>query len=442
MKHPDDLKLSKRCKLRPMMDTLIRHVDDWGMNYMLYTPSPDDPSTMLSIAREHNRLTFPHVLEANSKLKDKWDEYDLTNNACLTQLLINACETEMREAIGPYVDDDRMTAAALLQLICSKVELQSPLSWESRRAEAMQILPKGFAGINVAQWSEKLYPKLQELERANQINAAVMYWLFEEIVKLEINGFSDEFRISHSARFYALVAANETNANIDLMAALRAGGLCWDQILSEVSTKYQFMIQRHQWPAANVPKDSGAAPRMHLASSPLDESQTKLYQAFAAALEKGEKVIICYKCGEVGHKSDDPKCPKFVKRDGNKSNKDKDKDKDKSTEKKKQDKKKFDHPPPETGKPPFMIDDASGWFLIHCPKCNQGKGAWQCTHFIHGSDRKKNLDKATLFKCKDEFKRTGTVTHEQGKQLLQEYGMFCHPVGPGSSVSPGIDIKL
>lgn len=169
---------------------------------------------------------------------------------------------------------------------------------------------------------------------------------------------------------------------------------------------------------------------MHLASTNLDASQLKIYKAFAAAIETGERIVICYKCNAVGHKSNDPKCPKYEKK-GDTGTTEK-KKKDKSSDPKK----KFQHPAPEAGKPPFMIDDESGWFLIYCKKCNKGEGAWQCTHFTHGLDRKKNLDKSALFKCKDEFKRTGTVTHEQGKQLLQDYGMFCQ------SVSPGIDIKL
>lgn len=439
MTAPADLKLTKKCKLRPMMDILVRHVQDWGLDTMLYTSNPDFLDEMLFVPREHTRLTFPGVLKANAKLKTKWDEYDLTNDTCLTQLLINSCDIEMREAIGPYVDDEEMSAAALLQLICSKVDLQTPLSWESRRAEAMQLLPKGFTGINIAQWSEKLYPKLQELERANQINATVMYWLFDTIVKLEVSGFSDEFRMKHGERFYQVVAANETKANVDLMTSLRAVHLCWDQILSDLSTKYQFMVQRGHWPAANVPKDSGAAPRMHLASSKLNATQQKIFQAFTAAVEKGERVTVCFSCGEVGHKENNPKCPNYEKNKGGKSGdkgKANDKDQDKSADKKK----KFDHPAPAEGKPPFMIDDSTGWFLIYCKKCNKGEGAWQCTHFIHGADRKKNLDKTTLFKCKDEFKRTGTITHEQGKQLLQDYGMYCQPVE--ESVSPGIDLKL
>lgn len=434
MKHPTDLSLSKKCKLRPMMDLLIRHSTDWGLETMLYTPNPADPTEMMLVAREFARLTFSGVLKANGALKDKWDDYDSTNDMCLTQLLLNACDSEMREAIAPYLDAPEMTAAALLQLICSKVDLLTPMSWETRRAEVMSITPKGFAGINVAQWSEKIYPKLQDLERANQINSTVMTWLFDSIVKLEINGFSDEFRIAHSALFFRLIDENETKAHVELMTVLRENNLCWDQILLEVTTKYQRLVQRGHWLPASVPKDSGAAPRMHLAGSKLDKTQQKLFQAFAAAVEKGEAVTICYKCGEPGHKQNDPKCPKYEKKSGDKP-KDSDKTKGASSEKK-----KFDFPPPESGKPPFMIDEKTGWFLIHCKKCKNGEGAWQCTHFIHGADRKKNLDKATLFKCKDEFKRTGTVTHEQGKQLLQEYGLFCQPVV--SDVAPGINIKL
>ena len=434
MKHPSDLVLSKRCKLRQMMDIFILYLIDWGMDMMVYTPNPSKPTQMLFIPREFMRLTFAGVLKANGLLKQHWDEYDSTNDMCLIQLLLNACDQEMRDAVAPYIDGDDFTAAALLQLICSKVDSVTPMSWEDRRVEVRSILPKGFVGINIAQWAEKIFSKLQDLERANQLNAAVMTWLFETIVNLEVSRFSDEFRIQYSTLFYQLIEDNDTKANDVLLAILRQHGLCWDQILAEVSAKYQKLVQRTQWHPLNVPKDSGAAPRTHLASSKLDKTQQRIYQALVAAVEKGESVKICYKCGEPGHKQNDPQCPKYEKKSGDKP-KDAPKDKNKSS-----DKKVFDHPAPADGKPPFMIDEATGWFLIYCKKCNRGEGAWQCTHFIHGADRKKNIDRATLFKCKDEFKRTGTVTHEQGKQLLQEHGLYCQPVG--TDVAPGINIRL
>lgn len=416
---PSDCVFKKKCDLVDLMAVLMRHAKNHGLDSVLYVPDPDRTLKVAFVPTDYTRIDWMKIRASVARWVDFcWDQYDLDNDAAAYEMILKACDKDMRRTINPYLVTCKkeLPASVLLALITSQVEHVTRLTYPSMRADLMKKTPKSFPGINIQLFNEMVMETLVKLEQSRQLTEEVMTWLIKAFIALQIDGFSNRLRDEFFDQLIRCYDLQGDATHSDMMDALREARLHWEDILARALELYRNMVSYGEWPN-QASRDTKAPPASFNKVELALQGHPELVKQFQAFLAQTQKEIKCFGCGKVGFRR--PDCPNCKDKKNGGGDKGKGSGK---TDDRVQDR----WPAPKGNEPIFKIHDNR--LYIFCSKCNDGKGRWQAHHKPkdHG-DKSKKLGIPELIKLRKEFHASKTIPAEFN---------FCLPVMSDEGISP------
>ena len=309
--------------LAAFQNTVLKHLQDTGMDAISYLPNPQDPTTMINIIENHSRFTVKTAIDASALLFAEFDKYDSTNDKAAREFLLDSLESKLSTTVDEKTKEMKtLTFAVLWVQFIECIQVQSVRIYEGIMTRIKSRRPSDFPGEDVKALAKAFRTDARELDHAGQYEQNLTLYMLEAFLLAGGKG-NEEYclplRLKKLELDKQLLVISHMSKH-DAKSHMIKEKLTFTDITNLAEEGYSTQFGRNAWPPAMSICDTKTPPASFGAlacgdvTKPLTAAQlntliqTKVNEKVNNALSSGKsKPGNCHNCGKPGHWS--RKCP-------------------------------------------------------------------------------------------------------------------------------------
>jgi len=295
--------------LETFVSYIVKHLKNHGMDSIAYRPDPQDPTKMIHAIQEHPRFNIDSVRPISKTLRASFDSYDLSNDDCALEFLLNSLDADTKDFVEKRLKPDEDTFVDAWYLL---LKLETPYSADRFKLIEKRIesrVPHHYPAQNLIKMCEDLRSDIKQCSVMYDPNLTLT--ILKNLITAGGDDNQDYKGLLQKKKFEleAELPRLFHLSNKDKEVELRSKNLGWEDILDLAEQRYQLQNQSGNvtWPPALSAKDSKAVPSQFASINQVRALLTSLMQT------SGNQRA-CHLCGKTDHLKKD--CPQNTS-DGN-----------------------------------------------------------------------------------------------------------------------------
>ena len=244
-------KFKRNGDLTEFSTDVFKHFRNYGMDTITYVPDPRDSNKMLSVVKEHPRLTVEYIRTAMRNQIPKYDKFDVENDTAASDFLMDSVDKDLKLIISQKVQEGQPFPEFWMTLVTT-VRSASIERFESIKSSIKARTALNYPGQNVVSLACDYRREAMELMNAGQYDHNLTLHMLKTFIKAGGDGLDAEnyrylLRDTFGKLNNALVAVGYM-AKVDADDYMVKNSLTYLEICEVAERNYTAARDQGEWP--------------------------------------------------------------------------------------------------------------------------------------------------------------------------------------------------